>query len=88
MPEWLDRELSAGLAPVEAPDALQERVFRPAIVMPARRVSVFLIAAAMALLTAGTMWLSTTQPAQVSNPRWNPSSRIQMSDHSCLLCHT
>jgi hypothetical protein len=88
MPEWLERELAGSLAPVDAPDALRDRVFRPAVTMPARRVSAFLIAAAMVLLTAGTMWLSSVQSPRASAPRWSPVSRVQVNDHTCVLCHT
>jgi hypothetical protein len=88
MPEWLERELSAGLAPVEAPDALRERVLRPRRALPARRVSVFLIAAAMVVLSAGTVWLSARQPVRVSNAPWGPATRAPLNDHSCVLCHT
>jgi hypothetical protein len=88
MPEWLERELAGSLAPVDAPDALRDRTFRPAVTMPARRVSVFLIAAAMVLLTAGTMWLSSAQSSQASARRWSPANRVQLNDHACILCHT
>jgi hypothetical protein len=87
MPEWLERELAANLAPVQAPEELRDRMFRPAM-MPARRVSAFLIAAAMVLLTAGTMWLSSAQSSRVSATRWSPTSRVQVNDHTCVLCHT
>jgi hypothetical protein len=88
MPEWLERELAAELAPVEAPDALRQRILRPCNVLPARRVSVFLIAAAMVVLSAGTVWLSARQPVRVSNARWSPATRAQINDHNCVLCHT
>jgi hypothetical protein len=88
MPEWLERELAAGLAPVEPPDSLCESVLGPRRALPARRVSVFLIAAAMVVLSAGTVWLSARQPVRVSNARWNPATRAQINDHNCALCHT
>lgn len=88
MPEWLEHELTAGLAPVEAPDALREYVLGPRRVLPARRVSVFLIAAAMVVLSAGTVWLSARQPVRVSYARWSPATRAQINDHNCVLCHT
>jgi hypothetical protein len=88
MPEWLERELAANLAPVQAPEALRDRIYRPPQMMPARRISAFLIAAAMVLLTAGTMWLSSAQSSFSSAPRWSPAGRAQMNDHTCLLCHT
>jgi len=88
MPEWMQRELAAGLAPVEAPDALRERVLRPAMAQPARRVSVFLIAAAMMVLSAGTVWLSGRQPVRVTTARWNTAARASGNDHNCVLCHT
>ncbi len=87
MPEWLQRELSASLAPVEAPEALRERIMRPSA-LPARRVSAFLIAAAMVVLSAGTVWLSARQPAPVRNARWSAAVRAQVNDHTCVLCHT
>ncbi len=88
MPEWLERELTAGLAPVEAPHSLRRRVLAPRRVLPARRVSVFLIAAAMVVLSAGTVWLSARQPVRVSNARWSPAARAPINDHNCGLCHT
>jgi hypothetical protein len=88
VPEWLQQELAAGLAPVPAPDALQDRLFRPATAIPARRVSALLIAAAMMVLTAGTVWLSARQPVRSAPARWNPAIRAQLNDHSCALCHT
>jgi mono/diheme cytochrome c family protein len=88
MPEWLARELNASLAPVDAPAELRERIFRPPAVMPARRVSAFLIAAAMVVLSAGTVWLSARQPARVAPARWSPAIRAQAGDHNCALCHT
>lgn len=81
MPEWLERELAAGLAPASAPEALRERVLQPRR-MPARRVSAFLIAAAMVVLSAGTVWLSG-RPAQRATPRWN----AQGNASTCLACH-
>jgi hypothetical protein len=87
MPEWLERELAANLAPVEAPDSLRERVLRPKA-LPARQISVFLIAAAMMVLTAGTVWLSARQPVRVTTARWNAAARAPLNDHNCVLCHT
>lgn len=81
MPEWLQRELSAGLAPASAPEELRERVLRPRGV-PVRRVSAFLIAAAMLVLSAGTVWLSGRQPERAAT-RWN----AQGSTQACLACH-
>ena len=88
MSDWLERELRANLAPVGAPDALRDRVFRNPYVMPAHRISVFLIAAAMVVLSAGTVWLSAREPVRVVPERWNPTVRAQASDHNCTLCHT
>lgn len=88
MPEWLERELKQGLAPVEAPDALRDCVLRRPTVLPARHVSAFFIAAAMVVLSAGTVWLSARQPVRVSSARWSASARTQLNDHSCGLCHT
>jgi hypothetical protein len=80
MPEWLERELSAGLAPVRAPEALRDRVLQPRQ-MPARRVSALLIAAAMLVLSAGTVWLSARQPAPETT-RWNTHGAS-----ACSACH-
>jgi hypothetical protein len=84
MPEWLERELKANLAPVEAPEALRlplpNRV--PSGPGSDRRVSAFLIAAAMVVLSAGTLWLSARQPARIAPTRW------KANDHNCVLCHT
>lgn len=88
MSSRLEHQLAKCLAPVEAPDALRDRLFRPAIAMPARRISVFLIAAALVLLSAGTVWLSARQPVRVTSLRWNAGVRAQLTDHNCVLCHT
>ena len=88
MPEWLERELTASLAPVQAPPELRDQVLRPVRVMPVRSVSPFLIAAAMVVLSAGTAWLSSRQPVRVVNARWNAGARAQINDHNCGLCHT
>ncbi|SPE32101.1 hypothetical protein SBA3_1840017 [Candidatus Sulfopaludibacter sp. SbA3] len=88
MPEWLERELTVSLAPVEAPDTLRQRILRPRPAIPARRVSAFLIAAAMVVLSAGAVWLSARQPARVTPARWNAGVRVQLTGHNCVLCHT
>ncbi len=88
MPEWLERELSAGLAPVHAPEELRDRMFQPRRMTPARRVSPYLIAAAMVMLSVGTVWLSSREPVRVSNARWSVSARASAGDHNCQLCHT
>lgn len=88
MPEWLERELAGSLAPVEAPDVLRERVLRRPAAIPARRISAFLIAAAMVLLSAGTVWLSERQPERVTSTPWNAGLRARANDHNCALCHT
>ena len=81
MPEWLERELAMNLAPVEAPEILGERVLRPRSA-PRRRVSAFLIAAAMVVLSAGTVWLSARAPERITPVRW------KVNDHNCAACHT
>ena len=88
MPEWLEKELSQSLAPVAAPEALHQRVFRIPRVLPGRHVSAFFIAAAMVLLSAGTVWLSARQPVRVVPERWNAGVRAQVNDHNCVLCHS
>lgn len=80
MPEWLEKELKANLAPVEAPEALRLPLTNRR--GSDRRVSAFLIAAAMVVLSAGTLWLSARQPARIAPTRW------KANDHNCVLCHT
>lgn len=82
MSEWLERELKVNLAPVEAPEALLASESACPTKTPARRVSAFLIAAAMVVLSAGTVWLSARQPARIT------PTRFRANDHNCVLCHT
>ena len=88
MPEWLERELTAHLSPAEAPEALAGRVLAGRARLAAVRISPLWIAAAMVVLSAGTLWLSARPPAPVSNARWSASARVQINDHNCVLCHT
>jgi len=84
MSEWLDRQLTAELAPVEAPDELWQRVQagRLTVVPPRRqgRSPLLLVAAAAGLLvTAGAVWLW-------GNPATPTPGRVAQG--SCYACHT
>jgi hypothetical protein len=83
MPEWLEHELSKRLPPVEAPDDLWERI-QERTGTPRRHVRWMALAAAFALMTVGTLWLSANSRGSRTAPR--PLSSLDAS--ACALCHT
>ncbi len=80
MPEWLERELSRGLAPVKAPDELWLRVSSGGAHRRRGRSHVFLAVAAGLLVTVGAIWLW-------GNPARNPASQVA-AQGACYSCHT
>ena len=86
MPEWLQRELSRQLRPVEAPEELWRRVRSgrsvPERRRPKRSPVLLLAAAAMVLTTVGAIWLFGGSPAGVRT-----ASRVG-AEASCYACHT
>jgi hypothetical protein len=83
MHEWLERELTEQLRPVEAPEELWERV-QERFGGPRRQVRWMALAAGLALMTAGTLWLS----ARVPSARGIPRPLASADPGTCLLCHT
>jgi len=81
MPEWLERELTREMAPVEAPEDLWHRVNARGVTVRGthRPPALLLAAAAMLLLSVGAIWLW-------GNPVRTPVPRPAASG-SCYACH-
>ena len=81
MRDRLEIELAEHLRPVEAPDELWERIQGTAVA-PRRQIRWMALAAAIGLMTMGTLWLRAGGPAnrQVARPSFSTAD--------CARCHT
>jgi hypothetical protein len=84
MRDRLEIELAEHLRPVEAPEELWERIQETTAVAPRRQIRWMALAAALGLMTMGTLWLRAGGPG--NRPASRPPFNSAATD--CAQCHT